>query len=126
MLDTIDYHNKLINLLSDKNTYISTSLNTINNNIEIFINSYKKIISNEDKFCYTLINYLLIIPMIYGLLNTHKSNIPLHPIISGIGTAPHNIAKSIAKIFTSLLGTIRSSNLNNSDNFLNNLKNINV
>ena len=42
ILDTIDYNNKLMNLLNDKNTYIPSSLNTINKNIEIFNKSYRK------------------------------------------------------------------------------------
>ena len=58
-------------------------------------------ISNEDKFWSTLINYHPIIHTIYELTKSNKNNIPLRPIISGIGTAPNNIAKFIAKNITS-------------------------
>ena len=61
-------------------------------------------------------NYHSIILTIYGLPKTH--NIPLCPIISGIETAPHNIAKSMTIILTSLLGTIISSYLKNSGDLL--------
>ena len=46
------------------------------------------------------------------------------PIISGIGTAPHNIVKSIAKISSPLLGTINFSHLKNSGNLLNKIRNM--
>ena len=69
-------------------------------------------------------NYPPIIPTIYRLPKTHKDDIPLHPIISGIGTATHNLAKSIAKIL--LLGTIISTYLKNFTDLLSKIQNINM
>ena len=43
-----------------------------------------------------------------------QNNIPLHPIITSINTAPHNIAKHITKISTRLLSTINPSHSKNS------------
>ena len=50
--------------------------------------SYKKLVSTEDKSWSSLINYHPTIPKIYGLPKTLKPDIPLRPIISGIGFAP--------------------------------------
>ena len=68
-------------------------------------------ISNEDKPWSTLINYHPTIATIYGASKTHKNNIPLRPIVSGINTVPYNIAKIFTEILTPLLGTINPSHL---------------
>ena len=81
-----------MNLLGDNNTYEQIFLQTISNNINDFDKSYRKLISKENKSWSSLINYHPIIPKIYSLPKTHKPDIPLRPIISGIGPPPHNIA----------------------------------
>ena len=48
ILDTVDCHKKLINLLNDQNIYTLTFLKNINKNIEIFNKFYKKIISKTN------------------------------------------------------------------------------
>ena len=88
IMDSTVYNQKLMDLLGDNNTYEQISLQTITNNIYDFNKSYRKLISNEDKSWSSLINYHPIIPKIYGLPKTHKPDIPLRPIISGIGSAP--------------------------------------
>ena len=98
----------------------------ITNNINNFNKSYKKLISNEDQSWSSLINYHPIIPKIYGLPKTHKPDIPLRPIISDIGSAPHNIAKLLAKLLTPLLGTIINAHLKNSGSLLNKLTDIDM
>ena len=45
------------------------------------------LISKEDKSGFSLINYHPTIPQIYGLPKTHKLDIPLSSIISGVGSA---------------------------------------
>ena len=88
IMDSMVYNQKLMDLLDDNNTYEQISLQTITNNISNFNKSYKKLISNEGQSWSSLINYHPIIPKIYGLPQTHKPDIPLRPIISGIGSAP--------------------------------------
>ena len=80
-------------------TYEQISLQTILN-INDFNNPNKKLISKEDKSWSSLINYLPIIPKFYRLPKTHKPNIPLRPIISGRGNAPHNIVKLPSKLLS--------------------------
>ena len=64
------------------------SIQTASININDFNKYYRKLISNENKSWISLINYHPIIPKIYGLPQTHKPDIPLRPIIFGIGSAP--------------------------------------
>ena len=115
-----------MDLLDDNNTYEQISLQTITNDINDFNKSYRKLISNEDQSWSSLINYHPIIPKIYGLPKTHKPDVPLSPIISGIGSAPHNIAKLLAKLLSPLLGTISNAHLKNSGSLLNKLTDIDM
>ena len=50
------------------------------------------------------------------------------PIISGIGFVPYlyNIAKSLAKMLSPLLGTINNSLINNYGDLLNKINNLNI
>ena len=88
IMDSMLYNQKLMDLLGDSSTYEQISLQTVSNNINDFNKSYRKLFSNKDKSWSSLINNHPIIPKIYGLPKTHKLDIPLRPIISGIGSAP--------------------------------------
>ena len=125
-MDCMVYNEKLMNLLGNNNTYEQISLQTISNSINDFNKSYSKLISNEDKSWSSLINYHPIIPKIYGLPKTHKPDIHLRPIISGIGPAPHYIAKLLAKLLSPLLGTISDAQIKNSRSQLNQLSDIDM
>ena len=48
----------------------------------------------------------------------------MRPITSGIGSAPHRLAKCLAKPLTQLLGTLSDSHLKNSGDLLNKLKDV--
>ena len=63
-------------------------------------------------------------PYIYGLPKTHKEGVPLRPIISGINSAPHRIARKIAETLTPLLGTISDAHLKHSGHLLSKLRDI--
>ena len=125
-MDSTIYNQKIMDLLDDNNTYEHISLKTITNNIDDFNNSYKKLISNEDQSWSSLFNYHSIIAKIYGLPKPYKPDIPLRPIISGIGSAPHNIAKLLAKLLSPLLGTISNTHLKNFGSLLNKLTDIDM
>ena len=112
------YNDKMLDILNDRNTYEIISPQTITNSTIIFNKTYKKLIGNTDKTWLSLIDYHPIVPTIYGLPKTHKPGIPLRPIISGIGTAPHKIAKSLAKIITPLLGTVIKSHIKNCNSLI--------
>ena len=63
--------------------------------------------------------YHPIIPKIYCLPKTHPPDISLRPIIFGIGSAPHNIAKLLAKLLSHLLHIISDRHIKNSGSLLN-------
>ena len=41
---------------------------------------------------------------LYGLPKIHKDNVPLHPIISEIGTATYSLAKHLSLLFQPYIG----------------------
>ena len=46
-----------------------------------------------------------------GLPKVHKDGMPMRPITSGIGSAPHRLAKSLAKPLSNALGTISNTHI---------------
>ena len=125
VMDSIVYNLKLMDLLDDSNTSEQIYTQTISKNMNNFNKSYKKLVSNEDKFLSSLINYHPTIPKIYGLPKIHKPDIPLRPIISCMGSAHDNIVKLLAKTLSPLLGIISNAHINKSGSLLNKLININ-
>ena len=89
-----------------------------------FNEAYKNLIEDEDKSWSDLIVHHPKTPIFYGLPKTHKKDIPMRPITSGIGSAPHKIAKAIAAILTPLLGSFSTAHIKNSGELLEKLKNI--
>ena len=126
IMDRNTYINKMNSLLEDNNIYTTTDIKTIKQNTTKFNKTYKNLIKGEDKYWSTLIEHHPRTPTLYGLPKTHKQNIPMRPITSGIGSAPHKIARAIAKILTPLLGTLSPAHIKNSGDLLQKLKNINI
>ncbi|XP_076036001.1 uncharacterized protein LOC143021963 [Oratosquilla oratoria] len=63
-------------------------------------------------------------PRMRGLPKTHKPGIPMRPITSGIGSAPHRLAKCLAKPLSRCLGTLSNGHLKNSGELIGRLKNV--
>lgn len=123
ILNTTDYNEKMESLLHDVDTYQLISLQEINTDIENFNKSVRNIIKkNKITHWNKLIEKNPKIPQIYGLPKTHKVNVPLRPITSGINSAPHRIAKELAKTLTQLLGTISPAHIKHSGDLLRRLK----
>ena len=61
-------------------------------------------------------------PKMRGLPKVHKTGTPMRPITSGIGSAPHRLAKTLAKPLTKALGSISAAHLRNSGDLLERLK----
>ena len=119
-----DYVDKITTMLEDDTTYEQTDKSTVEKETAKFNRSLKKTLKNYGKTWTQLIDYHPLIPQLHGLPKLHKQNIPIRPIISGIGSAPHKIARALAKILTPLLGTISPSHLKNSGDLINKLQNI--
>lgn len=64
-------------------------------------------------------------PTIYGLPKTHKHNILIISIISRINSPPPKLAKTIAKIQTPFLATIRLTHIKPSVDLIQSIKIIN-
>ena len=63
-------------------------------------------------------------PRMRGLPKLHKPGIPMRPITSGIGSAPHRLAKRLAKPLSHRLGSISGTHLRNSGDLINKIKHI--
>ena len=128
--DDDDDNQKLLYLLGENNTYKHMYLQTVLKNINDLNKSYRKLISNDkwniEKSWSLLINYHPIIPKIYALSKPPKPDVPLRPIIFGIESAPHNIARLLAKLISPLLSTIRDAYIKNSVSLLNQLTEIDM
>ena len=116
----------MFNLLNDRNTYEETTEKIVATKTEKFTQTMKKLIENEDPKWKRMLNYHPRTPKMYGLPKTHKPEIPMRPIISGIGSAPHKIARATANILTPLLGTINPSHIKNSGDLIHKLEKINM
>ena len=63
-------------------------------------------------------------PRMRGLPKLHKTNVPMRPITSGIGSAPHRLAKLLAKPLSSNLGAVSDSHLRNSNDLMERLRDV--
>ena len=61
----------------------------------------------------------------YGLPKIHKNNMPIHPIVSGCGTATYNTAKFITKIIQNYCGKT-SSYIKDSTDFIKKIKHLSI
>lgn len=66
-----------------------------------------------------------IIPRLYGLPKTHKSNVPLKPIVNTIGSPTYLLAKFLASRLREIVGKIESC-IKESTHFVTMIKNIKV
>ena len=61
--------------------------------------------------------------MFYGLLNIHKPDTPLRPIVSSCGSVTYGVAKELAKILKPLVGK-SPHHTNSSQDFVGQVKHI--
>lgn len=86
----------------------------------------KKLLKNKNKSWSRLIEYHPTISTIHGLPKTHKPNIPIRFIVSGINSALHKLARTIIRILTIFLGTISTTHIKYSGDLLRRIWNINM
>ena len=92
------------------NKFLSELLNSNNINKEIY-NMYKTKNSNP--------------PRIYGLVKAHKSDHPLRPVVSYIGSPLYNISKLMAEYLNTAIPTSKFS-LKNSYEFVNKIQGVTI
>ena len=126
VMNKIDYNEKMMDLLNDTTTYekkyngySATESENFNKNAR---NLLKK--SPRGKRLLHLLEEHPRPPKMKGLPKTHKPAIPMRPITSGIGSAPHKLAKRLARPLSSTLGTISGAHLRNSTDLINKLKSV--
>ena len=127
VLSRKDYLDKMADLLSDQENYNTISTGSCAKKAKDFNQAVRKILkrSPEGKSLWYLIEEDPQPPRMYGLPKTHKPDVPMRQITSGCGSAPHRIAKVLAKQLSEYLGTISGAHLNNSHDLKQRLKAMN-
>ena len=125
VMDKTEYEQKMNDLLNDSNTYVKQQTGQGLREAEAFNKKARKILSatTRGKKLLHLLEEAPRIPAMRGLPKTHKPGIPLRPITSGIGSAPHRLAKVLAKPLSSALGSISGTHLRNASDLKTQLEN---
>ena len=126
IMDKVDYTRKMMELLTDKSTYEGKYEGFAKEKANEFNKQARKILrkSEKGKKLLHLIEEDPKPPRMRGLPKIHKPGIPMRPITSGIGSAPHRLAKHLAKPLSQSLGSISGTHLRNSGDLINRIKNI--
>ncbi|XP_063849711.1 uncharacterized protein LOC135093961 [Scylla paramamosain] len=127
IMNKADYSAKMMNLLSDTSTYEKKYQGYNNITSKNFNKEARKILrkSEKGKKLLHLLEENPNPPRMRGLPKTHKPNIPMRPITSGIGSAPHALAKRLARPFSNALGSINGAHLRNSADLIQRLNSVN-
>ena len=123
-----DYDEKMQNLLSDTTTYRKEKAGFVKRQSDEFNKRARKCLrkSNKGRKMQYLLEEAPSAPKMRGLPKMHKPGVPMRPITSGIGSAPHRLAKCLAKPLTQLLGTVSDSHLKNSGHLLSRINDVNL
>ncbi|XP_045107741.1 uncharacterized protein LOC123502642 [Portunus trituberculatus] len=123
-----EYVDKMQQLLSDSNTYKKTRTGFAEKEAAKFSKEVRKILSRTDRGK-KLIGFLEEAPRpprMRGLPKLHKPGVPMRPITSGIGSAPHRLAKVLAKPLSVAMGTISSAHLRNSTDLIERIRHVDL
>ena len=107
----------MLDLLDDTSTYekllsnpLSRKVSTFNSKLSSVLHQHSDLVS-KFKTIHPTLRY------IYGLPKTHKSNVPLRPIISNIGLPTYKLAEWLASKLSPILGNFSHCHLLNSEDF---------
>lgn len=118
--DKTDYESKL-KLLVNCDDYEKLKTNptkTIENKVTNLIRKTKVLTDQERRW---LIPQNSKPPHIYALVKVHKANYPLRPIVSGIGSPCHKLARFLVNILNPLVGNTATF-IKNSQDFINKIQ----
>ena len=123
IMDRTDYIEKMNDLLKDK-VYEKKKTGYAKAEGEKFNKEARKILrkSEQGKQLLHTLEQDPIPPRMRGLPKIHKQGIPMRPITSGIASAPHKLAKILAKPLTMTLGSLSDAHLKNSGDLIERLK----
>ena len=128
ILDKTEYEKKMEDLLSDHGTYVKKHAGNAKKEGKLFNRNARKILRKSERG--RKLQYLLEedpkAPRMRGVPKVHKQGTPMRPITSGIGSAPHRLAKVLAKPLSKMLGSISDAHLKNSGDLIERLKELDV
>ena len=120
VMDTKEYDDKILHLLSDQNTYKNLKIDptpTLQTKMNAILISLKE----QDKLPQKLNNLLRcsngITPQLYGLPKIHKPGISLRSIVSFYFSPTYQLSKHLCCLLSPLVGN-SSSHISNSSNFI--------
>ena len=128
VLNSSDYLDKLKSLLADVETYEIKNAGFCAKQSLAFNKKARKILKKHEqgkKFLH-LLEEAPKPPRLRGLPKIHKEGTPMRPIISGVGSAPHKLAKVLAKPLTRALGSISGAHVKNTYEMMQHLKDIDM
>ncbi|XP_055522676.1 uncharacterized protein LOC129716860 [Wyeomyia smithii] len=112
IMEADEYHEKMVNLLTDENTYKKLTKNPTNKiikKINSFIDGWHNKGYIDFRTQKSLKESSCNPPRIYGLPKIHKDNRPLRPVVSTIGSATYNIARYLAGISAKVIAGVQTS-----------------
>ena len=122
LLDSLEYHNKINELVSDNSKFQKIKSKNPITKIEKELKQMIKKVGLEKE---VMIKEHCKPPHIYGLPKVHKEGVPLRPVVSCIGSSVHPLAKYLAKILNPLQNRI-PSNIKNSMDFITKIKDLDI
>ena len=127
IIDRTEYVDKMNELLNDQEVYSKKSSGFIEKTSKKFNQDARKVMKKTErgKQLLHLLEEAPTAPRMRGIPKLHKRNIPMRPITSGIGSAPHRLAKLLAKPLSKNLGAISDAHLRNSSDLIDRLQDIN-
>lgn len=126
IMNVDEYDRKLDDLLDDERTYQKLRSDPLKESQADYNKSLKEILGTSSVFYTRFYARLSRLPYMYGLPKVHKTGVPLRPIVSTIGSCTYGLAKWLAKGLSGYLGTISSSYIKNSEDFVSRVKNVDL
>lgn len=128
IMNKVDYNRKMNDLLNDNTTYTKRHSGFAEGESMKFNQRVRKILNKSErgKKLIGLLEEAPRPPRMRGLPKIHKDGIPMRPITSGIGSAPHRLSKVLARPLSNILGSISGAHLKNSTDLIDRIKNINL
>ena len=126
IMDKTDYDQKMMDLLNDESSYTKKHDGFNKEEADRFNKEDRSILrrSEEGKMMLHPLEEDPQPPRMKGFPKIHKPNIPMRPITSGIGSAPHKLAKQLAKPLSKRLGSISGTHSRNSGELINRLNDV--
>ena len=124
IIDSSEYCEKMRELLSDRDTYQKSPKNFVQKASQAFNKNVRSVLkkSSQGRQMLHLVEEAPKTPTMYGLPKVHKTGRPMRPITSGVGSAPHRVAKVLAKPLTRALGSISRCHIKNTSEMVDRLR----